>query len=81
MNEFGPEAYFVNIPSTFMDTAPKSTTGVGPSASLTAMNAFLSYSANFAFRGNSTPPGSDYHWSLQQFRFTLGSKYSDEQLK
>lgn len=75
MNEFGPEAYFVNIPSSFMDTATASTTGAGPSASSTAINAFLSYSANFAFKGNSTPIGSGYHWALQQFRFTLGSKY------
>ena len=75
MREFGPEAYFVNIPSSFMDATPKPTKDAGPSASATAINAFLSYSANFAFKGNSTPPGSGYHWVLQQFRFTLGSKY------
>ena len=75
MREFGPEAYFVNIPSSFMDTAPKPTADAGPSASATALNAFLSYSANFAFAGNSTPVGSGYHWVLQQFRFALGGKY------
>ena len=76
MREFGPEAYFVNIPSSFMDRTPKLTVGAGPSASVTAFNAFLSYSANFAFAGNSTPAGSGYHWVLQQFRFALGGRYA-----
>ena len=79
MREFGPEAYFVNIPSSFMDAAPKSTAGAGPSSSSMAINAFLSYSANFAYHTNQAiPPGSGYHWTLQQFRFTLGTKYSQE---
>ena len=75
MREFGPEAYFVNIPSSFMDASLKPTSQAQPSESELALNAFLSYSANFAFKGNSTPVGSGYHWSLQQFRFSLGDKY------
>ena len=69
------EAYFVNIPSTFMDSVPKSTAMALPSASSLAQNMFLSYSANFAMRSaNATPIGSGYHWTLQQFRFPLGGK-------
>ncbi len=38
-------------------------------------NAFLSYSANFAFHGTPEPLGSGYHLSLQQSRFALSSSF------
>jgi len=57
--DFGPQAYFVHIPSKF----------IGPDGRA----AWLSYSANFtyaqddpAFNGN--PPGSGYQWCLQEIR-------------
>jgi hypothetical protein len=57
--DFGPQAYFVNIPSKF----------IGPDG----RTAWLSYSANFtyaqddpAYPGN--PPGSGYRWCLQEIR-------------
>jgi hypothetical protein len=58
--DFGPQAYFVNIPSKFI--------------SADGRTAWLSYSANFtyaqddpAFTGN--PPGSGYQWCLHEIRF------------
>ncbi|CAK9030455.1 unnamed protein product [Durusdinium trenchii] len=58
LREFGPEAYFVNIPSKFVgDFDPKEGT----------LRLFLSYSANFAYKKTSPkPPGSGYHWTLQE---------------
>ncbi|CAK9026882.1 unnamed protein product [Durusdinium trenchii] len=58
LREFGPEAYFVNIPSKFVgDFDPKDGT----------LRLFLSYSANFAYKKTSPkPPGSGYHWTLQE---------------
>ena len=60
LKDFGPQAYFVNIPTKFI--SPDGRT------------AWLSYSANFtygqndpAFVGN--PPGSGYQWCLQEIRF------------
>jgi hypothetical protein len=57
--DFGPQAYFVNIPSKFI--------------SADGRTAWLSYSANFtyaqddaSFTGN--PPGSGYQWCLQEIR-------------
>jgi hypothetical protein len=57
--DFGPQAYFVNIPSKFISPDGRA--------------AWLSYSANFtyaqndpAFTGN--PPGSGYQWCLQEIR-------------
>ena len=38
-------------------------------------NFFLSYSADFA-SGSPNPPGSGYHWSLQQSRFALGAQFA-----
>jgi hypothetical protein len=56
---FGPQAYFVNIPSKFIAADGRT--------------AWLSYSANFtygqgdpAYAGN--PPGSGYQWCLQEIR-------------
>jgi len=60
MREFGPESYFVNIPSKFI---AKETNPDG------SLDVYLSYSANFAI-GSATPdpPGSGYHWTLQKMR-------------
>eukprot|EP00929_Paragymnodinium_shiwhaense_P100045 TRINITY_DN62068_c0_g1_i1.p1 TRINITY_DN62068_c0_g1~~TRINITY_DN62068_c0_g1_i1.p1 ORF type:complete len:496 (-),score=18.09 TRINITY_DN62068_c0_g1_i1:40-1527(-) len=57
MKEFGPQAYFVNIPSKFVDSETKDG----------SLRLFLSSSANFA-AGNVTanPPGSGYHWTLHE---------------
>ena len=61
LQRFGPEAYFVNIPSRYLGTTAE--------PDLTAR---LSYSANFAFRdGPPNPPGSGYFWSLLASRFSL----------
>jgi hypothetical protein len=38
-------------------------------------NFFLSYSADFA-SGSPNPPGSGYHWSLQQSRFSLSAQFA-----
>ena len=62
------QAYFVNIPSKFIDAAPAGGAAAGAPRT---MGMFLSYSANFAFHDGANPPGSGYHWSLQQMRFTL----------
>lgn len=60
--EFGPQAYFVNIPSKFMSAT------VDPSDG--SLEFWLSYSANFAIGGvPPNPPGSGYHWTLQRARF------------
>jgi len=61
MREFGPESYFVNIPSKFVASE------VDADGSLTM---YLSYSANFAFRSQANPPGSGYHWTLQQIKLS-----------
>lgn len=66
MSAFGPEAYFANFPSKFLATGATSDG---------YYEAFLSYSANFAMRSvPPNPPGSGYHWSLQQTRFRLGKR-------
>jgi hypothetical protein len=63
--DFGPQAYFVNIPSKFI--------------SADGRTAWLSYSANFtyaqndpAFTGN--PPGSGYQWCLHEICFLDGAE-------
>ena len=71
MSEFGPEAYFVNHPSKFSaakaDIANKT------------YDAFLMYSANFAFHDNNIkPPNSAYHMNLQQARFPLSDSFADK---
>ena len=71
LSEFGPEAYFVNIPSKFVDGGQG---GSGAGGKAGTMGMFLSYSANFAFKHGANPPGSGYHWSLQQMRFKLGGR-------
>jgi len=65
LSEFGPQAYFVNIPSKFLPAHPTS------ESSLRYYEAYLSYSANFDYRHGANPPGSGYHWSLQRMRFSL----------
>jgi hypothetical protein len=64
--DFGPQAYFVNIPSRFISADGKT--------------AWLSYSANFtygqddpAFAGN--PPGSGYQWCLHEVRLLNRAEY------
>merc|ERR1719460_3143441 len=71
MSMFGPEAYFVNHPSKFLakqaDTKGKT------------YDAFLMYSANFAFHSKDLlPPNSGYHMNLQQARFQLSDSFSDK---
>ena len=64
--DFGPQAYFVNIPSKFISPDGRA--------------AWLSYSANFtygqddpAYTGN--PPGSGYQWCLHEIRFLDKPEY------
>ncbi|CAE7214229.1 unnamed protein product [Symbiodinium natans] len=64
LREFGPQAYFVNIPSKFVAAS----TGSDGSLRL-----FLSYSANFAYHGQPAPAGSGYHWTLQEVELRLGT--------
>lgn len=61
MRMFGPESYFVNIPSKFVASEVDPKDG--------SVTVFLSYSANFAFGKDSNPPGSGYHWTLQEMKF------------
>ncbi len=88
MEKFGPEAYFVHFPSKFAATSVQpagagggggggSTGGTTTTTTATGgfYNAFLSYSANFAFGGIPEPLGSGYHLSLQQSRFALSSSF------
>ncbi|CAL1137136.1 unnamed protein product [Cladocopium goreaui] len=58
LREFGPQAYFVNIPSKFVgDFNPKDG----------SLRLFLSYSANFDWKKSAPKPaGSGYHWALQE---------------
>ncbi|CAJ1405166.1 unnamed protein product [Effrenium voratum] len=59
LREFGPEAYFVNIPSKF----------VGELDQDGSLRLFLSYSANFALKPSAPKPaGSGYHWTLQEVK-------------
>ena len=60
LKDFGPQAYFVNIPSKFISDD--------------GHTAWLCYSANFSYtrhneqyKGN--PEGSGYHMCLQQIKF------------
>lgn len=53
---FGPQSYFVNIPSSLLDAK-----GGG----------FLSYSANFAYHDSRNPLHSEYVWDLLPFRFKV----------
>ncbi|XP_065841942.1 uncharacterized protein [Oscarella lobularis] len=66
MAKFGPEAYFVNIPSKFVGTKVDKT-GNG-----SFLDFYLSYSANFAMgRSQPNPPASGYHWTLLESRFKI----------
>jgi len=68
LEAFGPEAYFVNIPSFTLQ--PKG----GPESKGDGM---LSYSANFAYQLQQvpvTPLQAGYHWSLLPFRFKLAEE-------
>eukprot|EP00041_Stephanoeca_diplocostata_P006638 m.90490 g.90490 ORF g.90490 m.90490 type:complete len:629 (+) comp16461_c0_seq2:37-1923(+) len=67
-SEFGPEAYFVHHPSKFLASTINATSST--------YDAFLMYSANFAFHSGSMPPNSGYHMNLQQARFPLSSAFT-----
>lgn len=78
MSKFGPEAYFVHFPSKFLASDFVTTTaspGDEEAAATGFYDAFLMYSANFAFKNGSTPVGSGYHMSLQRSRFSLSSTF------
>ena len=66
--EFGPESYFVHHPSKFLAQRANTTAKV--------YDAFLMYSANFAFHTGSEPPNSGYHMNLQQARFSLSAGFA-----
>lgn len=72
LRSFGPEAYFLNIPSKF----------VAASVQDGFLEFWLSYSANFACQGGGcsgppNPPVSGYTWVLQKARLAISSP-SDE---
>lgn len=67
-SEFGPEAYFCHHPSKFLAVEANTTAKV--------YDAFLMYSANFAFRDGSNPPNSAYHMNLQQARIPLSDAFA-----
>mmetsp|Transcript_88696 Transcript_88696/g.286580 ORF Transcript_88696/g.286580 Transcript_88696/m.286580 type:complete len:333 (-) Transcript_88696:248-1246(-) len=61
MRAFGPQAYFVNIPSKFVSASLDPGDG--------SLKLMLSYSANFAMPGSHpNPPGSGYGWVLQEVK-------------
>ena len=65
MRSFGPQAYFVNVPTKFMGTVNAS-----------RYDFILSYSANFASNSAPNPVGSGYHWSLLHCRLNVSSALS-----
>ncbi len=60
MKEFGPQSYFVNIPSKFIKAKLDPDDG--------SLTLYLSYSANFHFPQGANPPGSGYHWTLSEIK-------------
>ena len=64
MAKFGPQAYFANLPSKFLEAD-------GETGGLIAS---LSYSANYSPGHTPNPAGSGYHWSLLRVR--LRGKHS-----
>jgi len=68
MSKFGPEAYFVNHPSKFSAVRANTTSK--------SYDAFLMYSANFAYHNGAEPPNSGYHMNLQQARFPLSDSFA-----
>ncbi|CAK0876915.1 unnamed protein product [Prorocentrum cordatum] len=72
MRMFGPESYFVNIPSKFVSPSVDPEDG--------SLSLFLSYSANFAFHSGANPPGSGYHWTLQEIKFRPGHNATQRQV-
>jgi len=67
LKAFGPEAYFVHLPSKFLGQIVRDGEDV-------YFTFYLSYSANFAGGFSPLPPGSGYHWSLQLSRFKLSQQ-------
>ena len=102
LSAYGPEAYFVHLPTKFLGNVSASAAParkravntpvprggavtidmtdaqVAAEANGTAAwaNFFLSYSADFA-SGQPNPPGSGYHWSLQQSRFGVTAAFAE----
>ena len=72
LREFGPEAYFVNIPSKFLAPAVRSNG---------TLEFWISYSANFACHrgggctGPASPPDSGYSWVLQKVRLMVNKAH------
>ena len=72
MAQFGPEGYFVHLPSKFLSASTTTAKSENGKDAVTFFDAYLSYSANFAeSQAAPDPVGSGYHWSLQPIRFTL----------
>lgn len=76
LEKFGPQGYFVNIPSKLMSN---DIIYVNQTSNY-YWQFYLSYSANWIkpYRNNyscSNPIGSGYHWGLQQSRFQLSHQY------
>ena len=67
-SEFGSEAYFAHYPSKFLATRPTTSARV--------YDAFVMYSANFAFSSGSMPPNSGYHMNLQPARFSISTDFA-----
>merc|ERR1711920_1092934 len=64
MRRFGPHSYFVNIPSKFVASSIDPKDG--------SITMYLSYSANFHIHEEANPPGSGYHWTLQEIKLKPG---------
>ena len=70
LQAFGPQAYFVNLPTFAMGDAPADARGSG------YLDARLSYSSNFGLRDKALAPqpkGSGYAWDLLPVRLLLAS--------
>ena len=63
---FGPQAYFVGLPTAF---AAKRTSVDGNGTE--ALSVTLSYSANFHPAGPNNPPGPTGGWNLRKCRLVL----------
>lgn len=76
LSAYGPEAYFVHVPSKWMGKDfGREEALTPPVASGTNYSFLLSFSADFA-SGAPNPPGSGYHWSLQPSRWQLSAAFA-----
>ena len=82
---FGPQAYFVNLPTFALAGATKVQTGWGgDEAQGSYLEGGLSYSANFGLLDKSlvpNPPGSRYSWMLLPVRLMLAARSRDDMLE